>query len=79
MFDTDILVTFWRVIFVGHLPSSPSGLFLHHLAIDVLPWVGTFFGCLFIGLEYGILIGVGISMMPLLWLIARPEVEARDE
>jgi len=79
MFDTDILLKFWRVVFLGHLPSSPTGLFLHHLAIDVLPWLGTFFGCLFLGLEYGILIGVGISILPLLWLVAKPPVTTTDD
>ena len=79
MFDTDILKKFWRIVFLGHLPSSPTSLFLHHLAIDVLPWVATFLGSLFLGLEYGILIGVGISILPLLWLVARPPVTTSDE
>ena len=79
MIDVDIIVKFVRVVFLGHLPASPCGNFLHHLFIDVVPWVATFFGCLFIGLEYGILIGVGLSLLPLLWSVARPTITAQDE
>ena len=36
----------------------------------------TFAGCLFWSLEYGILVGIGINLMMVLYHSARPEVES---
>lgn len=42
--------------------------------IDVVPYFITFFSCLFIGLEYGIFLGVTFSLLVLLYLMARPRI-----
>ncbi|XP_050734429.1 sodium-independent sulfate anion transporter-like isoform X4 [Eriocheir sinensis] len=42
--------------------------------LDQLPLWGTFFTCLFWKLEFGILVGVGINLLILLYGIARPKV-----
>lgn len=42
--------------------------------LDQLPLWGTFFSCLFWKLEFGILVGVGINLLILLYGVARPKV-----
>lgn len=42
--------------------------------IDWIPLWGTFISCLFLGIELGILIGVGIDLVILLYYNARPNV-----
>lgn len=42
--------------------------------IDLIPYLATIFFCLLIGLEYGIVIGVIISVVILLYQMARPRV-----
>jgi len=42
--------------------------------VDVLPYVSTFVVCLVFGLEYGIVAGVGSSVVILLYQMARPKV-----
>lgn len=41
---------------------------------DLIPMFATFFLCLVIGVEYGILVGVGINLMFLLYPSARPKI-----
>lgn len=41
---------------------------------DLIPTFATFLLCLIIGVEYGILAGVGINLMFLLYPSARPQV-----
>ncbi|CAG5101314.1 Similar to Slc26a11: Sodium-independent sulfate anion transporter (Mus musculus) [Cotesia congregata] len=41
---------------------------------DLIPMFATFFLCLVIGVEYGILVGVGINLMFLLYPSARPTI-----
>ncbi|XP_034936756.1 sodium-independent sulfate anion transporter-like [Chelonus insularis] len=41
---------------------------------DLIPMFATFFLCLVIGVEYGILVGVGINLMFLLYPSARPNI-----
>ena len=43
--------------------------------IDLIPAFATFFCCLFWGLEYGILVGVGIQILLILYHAARPGVK----
>ena len=42
--------------------------------VDIIPYVATFVACLLLGLEYGIAIGVNISLGILLYQMARPRV-----
>jgi len=42
--------------------------------IDLIPAFATFFTCLFWALEWGILIGVGIQILVILYHAARPKV-----
>lgn len=39
---------------------------------DLIPMFATFFLCLIIGVEYGILVGVGVNLVFLLYPSARP-------
>lgn len=43
--------------------------------LDLIPLFVTFIGSLTIGIEYGILIGIGVSLLMLLYPIARPKVK----
>lgn len=43
--------------------------------LDLIPAFATFFGCLFWALEYGILVGVGVQILFVLYNIARPRVK----
>ena len=42
--------------------------------IDILPYIATFGSCLVFGLEYGIIVGVSVSLVILLYQMARPKV-----
>nr|CAD7461871.1 unnamed protein product [Timema tahoe] len=46
--------------------------------LDLIPFFATFFGCLFIGLEYGILLGVGVNLVFILYESARPSVTRKE-
>nr|CAD7410851.1 unnamed protein product [Timema cristinae] len=46
--------------------------------LDLIPFFATFFGCLFIGLEYGILLGVGVNLVFILYESARPSVHRKE-
>ncbi|XP_077980013.1 sodium-independent sulfate anion transporter-like [Glandiceps talaboti] len=43
--------------------------------LDLLTWVGTFLGCLWQGVEIGIIIGIAIDLCVLLYTQAKPEIE----
>lgn len=43
--------------------------------VDLIPLVLTFLACLGLGLEYGIMLGVGVSLLMLLYPMARPTVK----
>ncbi|EDS42807.1 sulfate transporter 1.2 [Culex quinquefasciatus] len=45
--------------------------------IDIIPFLVTVVSCLFAGLEYGILIGIGVNLCFLLYLISRPRIDHR--
>uniref|UniRef100_A0A336MQJ6 CSON004085 protein n=1 Tax=Culicoides sonorensis TaxID=179676 RepID=A0A336MQJ6_CULSO len=43
--------------------------------IDIIPLLVTLFSCLFVGLEYGILIGVGVNLVIVLLASSRPNID----
>ncbi|XP_055588078.1 sodium-independent sulfate anion transporter-like [Uranotaenia lowii] len=45
--------------------------------IDIVPFLVTVIACLFMGLEYGILVGIGVNLCFLLYLISRPRIDHR--
>ncbi|KAK3696281.1 hypothetical protein RRG08_027719 [Elysia crispata] len=47
----------------------------HANKLDLIPLFVTFIGSLTIGIEYGILVGIGVSLLMLLYPIARPKVK----
>ncbi|XP_058456096.1 sodium-independent sulfate anion transporter-like [Malaya genurostris] len=42
--------------------------------LDIIPLVGTVIACIFLGLDYGILVGIGINCSFLLYLMAVPKI-----
>jgi len=54
-------------------PSDPI-LIWQTNKIDILPYISTFVVCLLFGLEYGIVAGIGSSLVILLYQMARPKV-----
>ncbi|XP_071051902.1 sodium-independent sulfate anion transporter-like [Onthophagus taurus] len=52
----------------------------HHIwklhKIDIIPLTSTFFACLFLGIEIGIVIGIFVDLLMLLFYISRPKLEA---
>ncbi|KAJ9600805.1 hypothetical protein L9F63_001017, partial [Diploptera punctata] len=46
--------------------------------LDLIPLAVTFFACLGVGLDYGMLIGIGVNLLFVLYGSARPKVEVRD-
>lgn len=44
--------------------------------IDILPFLATFFACLLLTLEFGIIVGIMINMCIVLYKIARPKIYA---
>lgn len=65
-----IIIT--SVIFMAH--PSDCLLIWRTSPIDLLPYAVTLASSLFIGLEFGILIGIGFSIMVLLYHMTRPHV-----
>lgn len=47
--------------------------------IDLIPWFVTFILSFVLGIEYGIMIGVGVSLLMLLYPWARPKVDVKKE
>ncbi|XP_065075937.1 sodium-independent sulfate anion transporter-like isoform X1 [Ochlerotatus camptorhynchus] len=43
--------------------------------LDMVPFLGTVIACIFLGLDYGILIGIAINCCILLYLISVPKIE----
>lgn len=48
------------------------------LGIDVVPFIVTLVACLTLSLEYGILIGVGVNLMFIIFASSRPQVSVED-
>jgi MFS superfamily sulfate permease-like transporter len=46
--------------------------------VDLIPMIVTFIACLGIGLDYGMLVGIGINLMFILYNSARPKVQVRN-
>jgi len=46
--------------------------------VDLIPLVVTFVAGLALGLDYGMLIGIGINLMFILYNAARPKVQVRS-
>jgi len=46
--------------------------------VDLIPMIVTFIACLGIGLDYGMLVGIGINLIFLLYNSARPKVQVRN-
>ncbi|XP_058812091.1 sodium-independent sulfate anion transporter-like isoform X2 [Topomyia yanbarensis] len=47
--------------------------------IDIIPYLATLIFCLVLGLEYGIIVGIGINLCFVLYLTSRPQVFHRIE
>lgn len=47
------------------------------LESDLIPGLGTFFACLFLRMEIGILIGVGLNLISILYHAARPKLSIK--
>ena len=58
--DSKLYITLHNIIYISE--------------IDLIPAFATFFCCLFWALEYGILVGVGIQILLILYHVARPSV-----
>lgn len=46
----------------------------HTIEIDIIPYMVTLMACLFTGLEYGILIGIGVNLLIMLYTTSRPNI-----
>lgn len=46
--------------------------------IDLIPWVGTFVCSFVLGIEFGIMVGVGVTLLMLLYPWARPSLKVLD-
>jgi sodium-independent sulfate anion transporter 11 len=46
--------------------------------VDLIPLAATFVACLLLGLDYGMLIGIGVNLMFILYNSARPKVQVRN-
>ncbi|KAL1392779.1 hypothetical protein pipiens_012240 [Culex pipiens pipiens] len=45
--------------------------------IDIIPFLATLISCLLLGLEYGMLVGIGVNMCFVLYLTSRPKIHHR--
>lgn len=49
-------------------------IFLFNLESDLIPGLATFFACLVLPLEIGVLIGIGLNLVSILYHAARPKL-----
>lgn len=49
----------------------------YFLESDLIPGLGTFFACLFLRMEIGLLIGIGLNLISILYHAARPKLLIR--
>lgn len=47
--------------------------------MDIVPFMITFVACIFLGLEYGILVGIGINLIFVMYASVRPHVSIELE
>lgn len=45
---------------------------------DLIPGMSTFFACLFLPLEIGVLVGIGLNLMSILYHAARPKISIQE-
>lgn len=45
---------------------------------DLIPGLSTFFACLFLPLEIGVLVGIGLNLMSILYHAARPKISIQE-
>lgn len=75
LFDYKAIQTLWRSKSkICHSFFQQHNHWLFILEIDLIPFFITLFACVFIGLEYGILIGLGSNLIFILYISARPAV-----
>lgn len=48
------------------------------LGADIIPFGATFIGCLALGLDYGIVIGVAVNLLFVVYATARPEIDVQQ-
>lgn len=69
----------WSNLYNVYKTLPPINFYCFYLSeTDLIPLFATFFACLFIGLEYGILIGVATNLLFVLYPSARPPVKIEE-
>lgn len=58
-----------------YIRISVYKIYLFNTGVDMVPLLITLFACLFLGLEYGILIGVFTNVLFILYATARPKID----
>jgi MFS superfamily sulfate permease-like transporter len=53
--------------------------FFDNAESDLIPGFGTFIACLVLPLEYGILVGIGLNILFILYHVARPKISVENE
>jgi sodium-independent sulfate anion transporter 11 len=54
-------------------------IFFCHAESDLIPGIGTFVACLVLRLEVGILVGIGINILFILYHAARPKIAIENQ
>jgi len=69
------LYIYLKIIFM-YFTYEINNIFLF-LESDLIPGLGTFFACLFLRMEIGILIGIGLNLISILYHAARPKLSIK--
>ena len=69
-----VLATIIMTAIIFMIRPSDAIMIWQTSKLDILPYLATFVICLLVGLEYGILAGIFVSLVILLYQMARPKV-----
>lgn len=80
LFEYEAIPLLWKtksnnIIF----PSNTSNRYILFSELDLIPFFVTLFACIFIGLEYGIVIGIGSNLLFVLYTSLRPPITIERE
>lgn len=71
--------TFKQNLTLKYLPQFLTTVFFSFSETDLIPATGTFIFCLVFPLEIGILLGVGLNLLTILYNAARPKITAESQ
>ena len=79
LFDFEAFVLLWRTKSTTYFWNRIVATILFFVELDLIPFLTTFICCLFLGVDYGILIGAAVNLLFVLYASARPKFNIEKE